>query len=641
LIKTREASILKELMGAKSPLTSEEIATVINVTSRTVRNDIKELESIISRHGATIKSVRGMGYELLIHNDVKFRELLQEQFQKNLYEGGSLPNTPEGRSIYLIKRLLLTEDYLKIEELAEELYISKSTIQSDFRDVKKILETYDILLESRPNYGIKIKGEELKLRFCMSEFIFNRNESFTYLDSREISILPAEDMTGIKEVIVEQIKCHKISLSDISLDNLVIHIAIALKRIEHGNHVSLPPNDLSDIQKESEYKVAFKIIRQLERQYEVNFPEGEIAYITIHLLGTKTVAQEEKDLQSLVDEEIYSLTMKILEEIELELNPGIIHDRELMIALCLHLKPSINRFKYGMNIRNPMLSEIKINYPVAFEGGIIAGRVLQKELGISINEHEIGYLALHIGAAMERKEMDLLPKRCLVVCASGTGSAKLLQYKLQAKFGPKLEILGTTEAYKLKDLQLHSVDFVISTIPIPGPISIPVIEVKTFLGEDDYERVNTMLREYQTELAEYVTEDRVLLQKRFDSREEVLQYICKELNKQGLVDHEFYQSVIERETISPTSFGNLVAIPHPVTPQTDSTFWAFCTLQKPIDWGGKRVQFICLLSVEKSGNGDLQRMYEMLGHFVDDGAKVQRLLKCKTYKEFIDTFMKE
>lgn len=641
MIKIRVAAILKELMGAKTPLTSEEIATVINVTSRTIRNDIKELESIINQYGATVKSVRGMGYELLVHDDVHFRGFLQDQFQKNTYEGGSLPNTPESRASYLIKRLLLAEDYLKIEELADELYISKSTIQSDFRDVKRILENYDISLESRPNYGMKLKGVELKLRFCMSEFIFNRNESLTHINSNDISILPEEKMTGIKNIIVDQIKLHNISLSDISLDNLVIHIAIAIKRIEHGNHVSLPAKDLSDIKKASEYEVAKKIIDQLEKQYIVKFPEGEVAYIAIHLLGTKTVTHEEKEVQGFVDQDIYILTMKILEEIEQELNPGIIYDKELLMALSLHLKPSINRFKYGMNIRNPMLAEIKANYPVAFEGGIIAGRVLQKELGITINEHEIGYLTLHIGAAMERKEMDLLPKRCIVVCASGTGSAKLLQYKLQAKFGSKLEIVGTTESYKLKDQPLHSVDFVISTIPITGPISIPVIEVNTFLGEDDYEKVNTMLHEYQTEMAEYVKEERVLLQKRLDTREEVLQFICEELYKQGLIDDHFHHSVLERENISPTSFGNLVAIPHPVTPQTDSTFWAFCTLQKQIDWGGKRVQFICLLSVEKNGNGDLQRMYDMLGHIVYDGAKVQRLLKCKTYKEFIDVFMKE
>ena len=67
------------------------------------------------------------------------------------------------------------------------------------------------------------------------------------------------------------------------------------------------------------------------------------------------------------------------------------------------LKPAINRFRYGMNLRNPMLDSIKANYPVAFEAGVIAGMVLKEEMGLEIHENEIGYLALHIGAAMERR----------------------------------------------------------------------------------------------------------------------------------------------------------------------------------------------------------------------------------------------
>lgn len=108
----------------------------------------------------------------------------------------------------------------------------------------------------------------------------------------------------------------------------------------------------------------------------------------------------------------------------------------------------------------------------------------------------------------------------------------------------------------------------------------------------------------------------------------------------GLVDETFIESVFEREAVLPTSFGNLVAIPHPIKPQTEETFWAICTLQKPIIWEDKRVQFVCLLSVEKNSNADLQKMYELLGRVVEDSNLVQKLLKCKTYSEFINVFLK-
>lgn len=635
MLNARLTAILRELMRAKSAITGEDLASIIQVTSRTVRNDMKELDSVLARKGGGIKSVRGIGYELVIQDDHLFKEFLQSQF---LNENGASPATPEDRLRYLMKRILLADGYLKIEDLADELYISKSTIQNDFRDVKKMIEGYGISFKARPGYGIKLIGDEVKLRFCMAEFIFNRNDYRGYLDDNEISILPLDKMQGIKEIILDQIKEYSVSLSDIALDNLVIHIAIAFRRIGNGNHVTLPMEDVTDVIKTREYKVAEKIISKLETKLDVIFPKVEVAYIAMHLLGTRMVAHlsaDENELQGIVHNETSRLTIQILEEIEKEINSGILDDKELVAALSLHLKPAINRFKYGMNIRNPMLSEIKLNYPVAFEAGIIASRVLQRETGITINDDEIGYLALHIGAALERKEMNVVPKRCLVVCASGIGSARLLSYKLQSKFGARIEIVGTTEYYKLKEYPFQLIDFVVSTIPIRDSLPVPVIEVNTFLGEGDLQRVQFVLKDQSEQSFEYIKEELVFLQEKSDSRERTLQFFYQKLLKLGLVDESFLASVLEREAISPTSFGNLVAIPHPISPLTDTTFLAICTLQKPIDWGGKRAQFICLLSVEKNSHQDIQKMYDLLGTVVDDGAKVQRLLKSKTYKEFI------
>src|SRR5699024_12559064 len=78
-------------------------------------------------------------------------------------------------------------------------------------------------------------------------------------------------------------------------------------------------------------------------------------------------------------------------KIEEELNLDIKHDQELIMGLGLHLKPAINRYKYGMNFRNPMLADIKKNYPLAFEAGVIAGLSIESKIGIEINENEIGY----------------------------------------------------------------------------------------------------------------------------------------------------------------------------------------------------------------------------------------------------------
>ncbi|RSK52612.1 BglG family transcription antiterminator [Bacillus canaveralius] len=639
MLNARLSSILRELMAARNSLTSQYLANVIQVTSRTIRNDIKELDRLLSANGAGIKSVRGSGYELRIDDDQRFLKLLKEVFQNSsLHE--DLPTLPEERIRYLIKRLLLSDKFVKLDELADELYISRSTVQNDLREVKKILQAYGIVLEKRPNYGVKLRGEEVKLRFCMSEYIFRRRGTEHDMIAHS-SILPSAEMDAVRNIILDEVKQNKITLSDIGLINLIIHIAIACLRIRNGNYVSIYPDEFMDIMKQKEYEVAKEVVKKIDSALQVVFPETEIAYVAIHLMGTKIVANPnigDKEIQNFLDKSIYDLTMKILDKIENKLMLGVKQDKELVVGLSLHLKPAINRYKYGMNLRNPLLNEIKSNYPVAFESGILAGMVLKEEIGIDVHESEIAYLALHIGAAIERRNMNNQLKRCMIVCASGLGSARLLFYKLQSKFSGALEVVGTTEYYKINEIPFDTLDFIVSTIPIREPLPIPVIEVNTILGGKDFHRIEMVINHRSDITIDYTREELVFLQEKFETRDEVLLFLENMLKSYGLVDDTFIQSVFEREALSPTCFGNMVAIPHPMVPQTEETFWVICTLQKPIVWANKRVQFVCLLCVEKNSSSDLQEMYRLLGKVVDDASLVQQLVRCRTYKDFTSVF---
>ncbi|HLS09400.1 transcription antiterminator, partial [Lentibacillus sp.] len=454
MLNTRMKHILRELMASESPLTGAYLASVNQVTARTTRNDVKNLNKIVSEYGAQIHTVMGKGYQLKVIDDHKFRRFLRENLSEEEAIDNLVPSLPEERTAYLIKRFLLSNGYLKLDDLADEIYVSRSTIQNDLKNVKKVLDHYDIHLESKPNHGLKAVGDELKLRFCMAEYIFDRSEEISdKLPDELFSSFPKKDMDAVLEIIVDEIKVYDITLSDIAINNLLIHIVIAYKRIKEGHHVSLYHTDFKEIAEQREFQVAERIVKKVERTLDVRFPEEEVAYVAIHLLGTKMVSvpgtSYEKSVDRLINPDTYQLVDAMLEKIEEKMNLKINRDQELMVALGLHLRPAINRYKYGMNIRNPMLEDIKRNYPLAYEAGIIAALAIEEHTGSEINENEIGYLALHIGAAMERRKMKKEPKRCLIVCASGLGSARLLYYRIKSKFEGKLEVLGTTEYYKL------------------------------------------------------------------------------------------------------------------------------------------------------------------------------------------------
>ena len=168
-------NILRELLAAEQPITGTYLANVNQVTPRTTRDDIKHLDAILHQHGATIVSVISKGYKLEVNDEKHFRVFLQSLSYKD-HTKDDIPTTPEERVSYIIRRLLLNERYIKLDDLADELYVSRSTIQADLKTVKQILHKYCIELEPRPNYGLKATGDEMRFRFCLSEYLFDRDE---------------------------------------------------------------------------------------------------------------------------------------------------------------------------------------------------------------------------------------------------------------------------------------------------------------------------------------------------------------------------------------------------------------------------------------------------------------------------------
>ncbi|GAE92848.1 transcriptional antiterminator [Gracilibacillus boraciitolerans JCM 21714] len=632
MLNYRLKQILRELMQEEGTVTSTYLATINNVTTRTIRDDMKKLDDTLHAFGASVESVMGKGYQLQITDDTNFKEFLKSIFDFNDTHANVVPRTPEERVAYIIKQLLLSDGYIKSDDLADEIFVSKSTLQNDIKEVRHTLLEYDLRLDSRPNYGLKVEGNELKLRFCMAEYVFDRNEPMPEAHSDSIS---QTDIDKISAIILKEIETHHITLSDIAINNLAIHIMIAYKRIEGGYHVTLVNQDLQEITEQSEYAVAIEIVQEVEDIFHVSFPKVEIAYIAIHLLGTKMLTQSSQAVEQVMDQTIIDLVNLALNKIEERLQLGIQHDKELIMALHLHLKPAINRFKFGMNIRNPMLDDIKRNYPLAFEAGIIASLAIEKETVTRIDENEVGYLALHIGAAIERRNLKTGPKRCLIVCASGLGTSQLIYYKLKSQFGQHLDVIGSTEYYQLHQYNLQEIDFIVSSIPIPKKLSIPVIEVNAILGGDhDISKIEQLVLEEKQAMDHYIQKELTFLQQeQLESKEAVLAFLAKELIRMEIVEVDFLEAVNEREHVAPTSFGNLVAIPHPITPKSERTFLTICTLPKPIIWHDKPVQFICLLCVKKNSQENLQAMYKWLGKIIDSRRAVQQLVKAKTFEE--------
>lgn len=635
MVSKRQKDIILSLMKSKDPVTSEWMAKELGVSDRTIRTEIKELQSQSAFLGIVIESFRGKGYLLKVKDFATFEKEFtlnekdsMDDTQSNLYEH-------QNRVIYILRRLLLGKDLVKLESLEESLFVSKPKLQNDLKMVREILESYHLKLVSTPHYGMHVEGDEYMKRICLSNYILSRNNNLN-IDSKSLQLLDKNLFEKIREIIIKKVNKYEFEISDITLENLATHIAIGCKRIDEGFVIEDFEHDVIG-KYPFESIIANEIVKEVEEFTGKIFPEAEINYIIVHLLGTKLIHKNVIN-ESSENDNLRTIINCMLEKLKTNFNWDFYGDSEFIQAMIMHIGPAMNRLRYSMSIRNPLLDDIKRKYPSAFQGAAIASRCIEHYLGVEVGEHEIAYIALHIGVALERiKAIQIKTKRVIVVCNSGVGSAKLLYYRLKNEFKDEIDIVATTSYYQLNEYDLSSIDFIISTIPLKEDIGVPVQVVHTFLGGEDIASIQEKLRSVKgSEERRYLDESRVFIHKNFDDKESVIRFMCEELHKQKLVSKDYVNSVFEREEIAATSFGNFVAIPHPFEPETEETFWTVCTLKKPIEWAGKNmVQFICLLNIGKNPKEDLEGMYRRLIALVENRTMVQKVLRSESAEDIV------
>jgi mannitol operon transcriptional antiterminator len=187
----------------------------------------------------------------------------------------------------------------------------------------------------------------------------------------------------------------------------------------------------------------------------------------------------------------------MIEKAEIELGIYLEDDEELLIGLVRHLEPTINRIKLNLDIRNPLLDEIKEKYKNLFQVSKKCAAILAAEEDIDVPESEAAYIAMHLGSAVERKRKPVQKFRAAVACTSGIGASRLLASRITKEF-ENIEItsLISTLDFENQNLKELNLDLIISTVAIPES-EIPVIIVNPLLNEKHQREINDFLLNHQ------------------------------------------------------------------------------------------------------------------------------------------------
>lgn len=601
----RILSILKILNKDKQAISGEKLAVFIGVSRSTIRRDIKELNSILLKHGAHILSEAGNGYKLIIDELTKFT-YFKEQYNIDIYNSYTgdniVPSDYNDRISFIIARILLNSLHNKVvnqEELAEELFISLSTLKKYLSDIKKSLARFNLELIFDRFNGIIINGSEVNIRYCISEYIFNRDDLLNLANNKFVNdIFPKEEIDLVRHILTKTIFKYNIHLTDIAFKNLLVHIIITMCRANNENTVEYTDYERKKLEQSIYFIPAQEILMIIKQQLGVDI-NNESHYLTQHFIASQKFIEADKN-QTDCKELVNDILLKIKTNTGIDLS----NDNELISGLTIHLIAAINRLKFNMNIRNNILTSIKNNYPLAFEMAIIASEVIDQAKDVKTNENEIGFLAIHFGASLERNKLNCEKgKTAIIVCATGLSTALLVKSKLQRRFGRFLKIIKVMSCYELTEEIIKSVDFIFSTVPIYNIKNNKIILIEPIMTEEDLRKVEKQLvKTDETNTINYLQffkKDLFLSNLKVKSYEEVINIMADLMIEKGYIDAKIKKSIFDREQMASTEIGGMIAIPHALENHMPNIAIAVSVLNEPIIWHKQKVQVVFLLSIPK------------------------------------------
>lgn len=655
MLNKKEKQIIQYLTKDKEQfVTSKELAAHMGCSDRTIRTYYKTLVEKLDNHsGLDLISKQGYGYKLDILDDDAYADFLEENHINDRHFNYQSVTDINDRYNFLLNKLLFEQNEIYFDDLADELFVSRSTLSSDFKKIREKFKPYHLKIESKANKGVYVMGQERdKRRFIMDYFIDSGfiNTMHSYVDNELLNQkISFEELTII---VLDEYREGGLKLSDFVIQNLVIHIALAIRRITEGFRISKVSEDEVVLRGLAERRVAENILKRVSVSTGIHFPIEEVDYITLHLVskGHGNSCHISEVLQEQVRQEL-------IDSID-QINPTVKNDFQLIEGLLAHLSTMYIRLQGKVVMENPLTAEIQANYRDMYQ---LAERVVSNMPTFStytLSPNEIAYISLHFMAAKERYK-EQRKYNVLVICATGYGSAQMLKSRIENELGNLVSITDVIGYYEINDEKLKGIDFIVSSIDLSNLMfNIPVFTVSVFLNDEELKDIkqgiahlNTSManvEDHQDELSvkdvfdDYFSEDYFFLMSDA-TKEDVLKKLAESIsvNENDQFEKRLLDMMKQREAMSSIVFGENIAVPHPLKAVGSKHHFAVAIVKNGVKWDEQypSIKIIFLMSMSIHDNDGLPELTSAIVDLVDNPKLQEQMLACQSFDEFKKIFL--
>lgn len=507
----RIKQILQIILKEDKPVSEQEIADRIGVSKRTVQREFDYMESGVREYHLLLCKKKNAG--IWMEGSSMDKEALS-----NALEGlkASELTDKDVRRKYLICELLRERIPKKLYYFGELFGVSESTVSNDLEAVTHWFAADHLEIVKKPGYGVVLEGTEKDYRCALQRFVKENVDDSSIrqllyksgsalvqavgdFDSKNIyELLNSEILGKVSRTLQEMEEPRLQKMADHSYIGLILHITIAIDRILKGEIIEMKEDVFTFYEQDEDYELAREIIFRLEDEFDLEIPKGEMTNILLHIKGSKMGYSERKEEKKIIGtEKMLDMIDRMIDAFDVAEVCELKCDEEFIHGLLMHLEPTLIRLKYDMNIHNPLLEEIKEEYSDVFARCKNAALVIEEAVGKEVPEEEIGYLAMHFGAALvrasDRKEVSRTVE-IGVICASGFGVARLMMTKLQNSL-KKDVVLHTYGRDEVTPYISSKTDFFISSLNL-DELGIDCVKVSPLIAANDLKLIRQKVEEY-------------------------------------------------------------------------------------------------------------------------------------------------
>jgi lichenan operon transcriptional antiterminator len=629
--ENRLVTILRNI-ETQSAIEIDKLAGRINVSTKTIRNDIKDLNALFSGY-ATISNNKGI-CKLIVFDQKGYDTIRNKIFEQN-----DLFNSAQTRMAYIFWQLMQADHPYLTDDLSEEMKVGRTTTINDLNKLRKILADYNLNIEGKANTGLRLVGDEIKIRFFILENVYEHLFLNFPLGQQIRDLL--DDFQD------------KLALDALGFGFFYRFLVIMIHRIETGHKITTLEPKYMELYGSDAYKIADEFLYEVEQMKGYLIPKEERIYLCISLAGMRTPADtSEIEQQITISEDIADLIIDIINRIQSELSVTIVAN-ELFDDFVYHIFFMINRLKYGFHIHNQMVDDFKDRYSLAYKMAEIAKDVIEEQTDIKMTEDEMGFIAAYFGVFLIEQEP---PKECCkiaIICGSGKIIGRLIQNQLKRIFDtePEFEFFynGVFDEYRKNDF-----DYIVTTTELNLDTSTPVIYVEEVFNQEyiqkKFENIKylseagcTMRKGIDSLFLNLLDESKFFILDPSITYTENVDFMMDILHSQGDLDDDFARRMHEREQTASMILHENAAFPHTYNQLTKLTLALGVYPESPMEEAHKKIKLVILLGIPENMQTDavIIRLYDEILSLVQDIKVMTKIQHMESYRELLLYFTEE